>query len=198
MKATRTYTMAARADGVAATRERIARAAAGAVPRARLRGRHPRRHRHGGRRVPPDRAQPLRVEGGGRARRGRAARRRDDAPPGTTPEPGDVPGAVRALVGDYERHGRRQRPLGRVRAPRDPRRRCSTRPGRSHQDWIVAMFGDRLPTAPAARRRAVHALHAATDVYTWKLLRRDLHLSPNRDREDHRRPRGRRPGRNHR
>ena len=39
------------------------------------------------------------------------------------------------------------------------------------------MFGDRLPTTPAARKRAVHALHAATDVYTWKLLRRDLGLS---------------------
>ena len=39
------------------------------------------------------------------------------------------------------------------------------------------MFDDRLPSTPAARRRAIHALHAATDAYTWKLLRRDLHLS---------------------
>ena len=36
------------------------------------------------------------------------------------------------------------------------------------------MFGDRLPTAASARRHAICALHAATDVYTWKLLRRDL------------------------
>jgi hypothetical protein len=28
----------------------------------------------------------------------------------------------------------------------------------------------------SARRYAIHALHAATDVYTWKLLRRDLRL----------------------
>ena len=28
-----------------------------------------------------------------------------------------------------------------------------------------------------ARTHAIHALHAATDVCTWKLLRRDLHLS---------------------
>ena len=47
----------------------------------------------------------------------------------------------------------------------------------SHQQWIVAMFGTRLPATPAARRRAVQAVHAATDVYTWKLLRRDLRLS---------------------
>ena len=47
----------------------------------------------------------------------------------------------------------------------------------SHQQWIVTMFATRLPATTAARRRAVHALHAATDVYTWKLLRRDLRLS---------------------
>lgn len=39
------------------------------------------------------------------------------------------------------------------------------------------MFDDRLPTTPAVRQRAIRALHAATDVYTWKLLRRDLGLS---------------------
>ncbi|MEX5710250.1 hypothetical protein AB1484_18560 [Parafrankia sp. FMc6] len=30
---------------------------------------------------------------------------------------------------------------------------------------------------PADRLRGINALHAATDVYTWKLLRRDLRLS---------------------
>ena len=54
---------------------------------------------------------------------------------------------------------------------------CLDEARRTHQAWLVAMFGDRLPTTPAARKRAVHALHAATDVYVWKLLRRDLHLS---------------------
>ncbi len=39
------------------------------------------------------------------------------------------------------------------------------------------MFGASLPKAQAARRHAIHALHAATDVYVWKLLRRDLHLT---------------------
>ena len=40
-----------------------------------------------------------------------------------------------------------------------------------------AQPSDRLPKTRAARRHAIHALHAATDVYTWKLLRRDLQLS---------------------
>ena len=39
------------------------------------------------------------------------------------------------------------------------------------------MFGARVGATGAARRRTVNALHAATDVYTWKLLRRDLGLS---------------------
>ncbi len=47
----------------------------------------------------------------------------------------------------------------------------------AHRTWLEEVFADRLPTAPAARRRSLHALHAASDVYTWKLLRRDLRLS---------------------
>jgi hypothetical protein len=39
------------------------------------------------------------------------------------------------------------------------------------------MFADRLPPGGKARREALAALHAATDVFTWKLLRRDLRLS---------------------
>jgi AcrR family transcriptional regulator len=93
--------------------------------------------------------------------------------------PGDVAGAVHALVGDYERMGdanvrwaASSERLGSLAALLDEARK-------SHQAWIVTMFGDRLPTPTAARRRAVNALHAATDAYTWKLLRRDLHLSRN-------------------
>ena len=48
---------------------------------------------------------------------------------------------------------------------------------RGHQTWIETMFGPALPAARADRRRAVRALQVATDVGTWKLLRRDLHLS---------------------
>jgi AcrR family transcriptional regulator len=90
--------------------------------------------------------------------------------------PGDVVGAVRALVGDYEQMGdanfrwAASDRFANMNELLDGARR-------SHQDWLVRMFGDRLPTTPAARRRAVHALHVATDVYSWKLLRRDLGLS---------------------
>jgi AcrR family transcriptional regulator len=45
-----------------------------------------------------------------------------------------------------------------------------------HRGWLAEVFADRLPRVPAERRRALAALHAATDVSTWKLLRRDLGL----------------------
>ena len=91
--------------------------------------------------------------------------------------PGDVAAAVAALVGDYERIGDANFRWA-ATADRFERLAALLDEARSgHQRWLVVMFGDRLPTTPAARRRAVHALHAATDVYTWKLLRRDLRLS---------------------
>jgi AcrR family transcriptional regulator len=91
--------------------------------------------------------------------------------------PGDVAGAIRALVGEYERAGDVNiRWL--AASERLPELAAVLEDARQgHQAWIVDMFGEQLPTTPAARRRAVHAAHAASDVYTWKLLRRDLKLS---------------------
>jgi AcrR family transcriptional regulator len=90
--------------------------------------------------------------------------------------PGDVAGAVKALVGDYERMGDAN-----FRWAASDRfailAELLDEARQSHQQWLVAMFGAQLPASPAARRRAVSALHVATDVYSWKLLRRDLGLS---------------------
>lgn len=47
----------------------------------------------------------------------------------------------------------------------------------THQAWLTDVFADRLPRRAAERRHVISQLHAATDVYTWKLLRRDLGLS---------------------
>jgi AcrR family transcriptional regulator len=176
MKSTRTYTMGSRADGVAATRERIARAAmalflehpyddvtlAAIAKASGVSHQTVLNHFESKEGVVLGVAELLKVET-------LAVR---------SATPGDVPGAVRALVDDYERMG-------------DANFRWAAAEGlttlaelldearRQHQAWLVDMFAPRLPTTPAARRRAVHALHAATDVYTWKLLRRDLGLSRN-------------------
>ena len=47
------------------------------------------------------------------------------------------------------------------------------------QAWLAEMLGDLLPgdDDPDERRRVLLGLHAALDVFTWKLLRRDLGLS---------------------
>jgi AcrR family transcriptional regulator len=85
-----------------------------------------------------------------------------------TPEPGDVEGAVDALVEDYEITGDAvvrmlalEEKVGML-APLLQRGRTG------HREWVETMF--RVPAL-------VPELMVATDVYTWKLLRRDQGLS---------------------
>jgi AcrR family transcriptional regulator len=90
---------------------------------------------------------------------------------------GDVKGAIRVLVGEYERIGDAN-----VRWAMSAERLGSLAPQldaarAGHQSWLEHIFSDSLPQVPTARRPAIHALHVSTDVYTWKLLRRDLGLS---------------------
>jgi AcrR family transcriptional regulator len=85
-----------------------------------------------------------------------------------SPEPGDVPAAVEAVVDDYETTGDAV-----VRLLALEERVPSLQPllarGRAgHREWVEAMFG-----AP----ELVPELVVATDSYTWKLLRRDQGLS---------------------
>jgi AcrR family transcriptional regulator len=89
-------------------------------------------------------------------------------------QPGDVAAAVHMLIGEYERMGdanarwaATSERLGSLASALDDARA-------SHQRWIVDMFGASLPVDRVLRQRAVDAIHVATDVYSWKLLRRDL------------------------
>jgi AcrR family transcriptional regulator len=91
--------------------------------------------------------------------------------------PGDVQGATGVLVGEYERIGDAN-----ARWAMSAERLGSLAPlvdnaRAGHQAWLERVFSESLPSSPASRRRAIHALHVSTDVYTWKLLRRDLRLS---------------------
>lgn len=47
------------------------------------------------------------------------------------------------------------------------------------QGWLLAMLGELMPDAnqPEERTRVLLGLHAALEVFTWKLFRRDLGLS---------------------
>jgi AcrR family transcriptional regulator len=90
--------------------------------------------------------------------------------------PGDVDGAIRALVGEYERFGDANARWAASAERLDGLAQLLDVARANHRDWLERTFDDRLPRGAETRRRAVDALHAATDVYTWKLLRRDLHL----------------------
>ncbi len=83
--------------------------------------------------------------------------------------------AVHVLIDDYEEIGDRViRILGEEH--RIPGFAAAADQGRrSHRAWVEASFAEPLSgLRPAVRRRAVLALLAATDVYIWKLLRRDF------------------------
>jgi AcrR family transcriptional regulator len=88
--------------------------------------------------------------------------------------PGDVDAAVRGLMRQYEVLGDANVRLAAV-AERIPELARAVQFGRTHHTaWLEATFADSLPDDRRARRRALAALYAVTDVGTWKLLRRDL------------------------
>ena len=91
---------------------------------------------------------------------------------------GDVPGAVANVVGQYERWGTNRLRLL-AQEDRIPVVAEWVQGGRAyHWDWVARVFAPQLAgLRGAARKRRVAALVALTDVYTWKLLRRDLGLS---------------------
>lgn len=92
--------------------------------------------------------------------------------------PGDIPGSVRLLVEGYEQAGDAAIRLlaleDRIPAVRQPLDR-----GRDeHRKWVREAFPAALAAlSGAARRRRLDLLVCATDVYSWKLLRRDRGLS---------------------
>jgi AcrR family transcriptional regulator len=173
MKSARAYTMSSRADAVASTKERIATAALELLMERRYDDV-----------TLTDIATAAGVshqtvlnhfeskEGVAFAAADLVVASTNDARSGVTP--GDTVGAIRRLVSDYEQIGDAN-----ARWAMDVEHLGSLAPlieqaRHSHRAWLEAAFGPFLPADAKARRRVVNALHAATDVYTWKLLRRDL------------------------
>jgi AcrR family transcriptional regulator len=90
--------------------------------------------------------------------------------------PGDVDAAVASLVDQYEQMGDFNiRALEQEHAlPLLGRALGEART--YHRRWLGRAFAPNLAHLPPPERaRRVTALYAATDVYLWKLLRRDLH-----------------------
>jgi AcrR family transcriptional regulator len=90
---------------------------------------------------------------------------------------GDVAAAVSRAVEDYERHGDAIM-LWLGQEERVPLlRRLADRGRQLHHEWVERVFAPQLERRSGANRRRLYAqLVAATDVYTWKLLRKDLRL----------------------
>ena len=93
-------------------------------------------------------------------------------------EEGDVDGAIATLVGDYERNGDAS-----VRTLAVEEKVAVVRPmidlgRRGHEAWVQHAFPAALEgLTGVARSRRIGQLVAVTDVYTWKILRRDKRLS---------------------
>jgi AcrR family transcriptional regulator len=91
--------------------------------------------------------------------------------------PGDVAAAVTAIFDIYETTGDLL-----IQYLNDERRRPSLQPvlqqGReNHRDWVKSIFAPQLKQqSGGARAQLLHILDVATDVYVWKLLRRDQAL----------------------
>jgi AcrR family transcriptional regulator len=176
MKSARAYTMSSRADAVASTKERIATAALELLMERRYDDvtltdiataagvSHQTVLNHfESKEGVAFAAADLVVESTNAARAGVTA--------------GDTAGAIRHLVADYEQIGDAN-----ARWAMDVEHLGSLAPlieqaRQTHRAWLETTFEPYLPADAKARRRVVNALHAATDVYTWKLLRRDLGLT---------------------
>jgi AcrR family transcriptional regulator len=85
-----------------------------------------------------------------------------------SPEPGDVAGTVDALIEDYETTGDAVIRLLALEEKFPAVKPLLARGREGHRRWVETMF-----QAP----KLVPELVVATDVYTWKLLRRDQGLS---------------------
>jgi AcrR family transcriptional regulator len=171
--ARRPYTMVARAEAAAATRERILDTAveafwerpgeqvsldevarrAGVTVQTVIR-------RFGGR-------EGLFVAAAEREA-DKVRRQRDEAPVG------DVRGAVQVLVDHYDEIGDRVLRLLADEGRRPGLREIAERGRSLHREWCARVFAPALESrAGADRRRLLIQLVAVCDVYTWKLLRRD-------------------------
>ena len=98
--------------------------------------------------------------------------------------PGDVDDALAMLLDQYEQMGDFN-----IRALEAEDQLALVHRGlemgrQSHREWLSATFAPQLAARrPRDRERCLIALYAATDIYLWKLLRRDLKRTRDETRE---------------
>lgn len=91
---------------------------------------------------------------------------------------GDVTAAMKVLVDHYEQRGDMALLMLAQETTYEHLRRMSDAGKAMHRGWVDQVFAPYLGSlTTAAREEAVDLLVVATDVYTWKLLRRDRGMS---------------------
>ena len=90
---------------------------------------------------------------------------------------GDVRQGVQVLVDHYESRGDAVLLLLAQERLEDLVGQITDAGKALHRGWVEEVFAPFLPSAGEAREEAVDLLVVATDLYTWKLLRRDRGLS---------------------
>jgi len=101
-----------------------------------------------------------------------------------TSEPGDVEGALSSLLTQYEAEGDLNARVVAEEHEIPILHRLLEFARKSHRKWLTHVFGPLLQHLPEAQRQQrITALYAATEVQLWKVLRRDLHQSPQQTAE---------------
>jgi AcrR family transcriptional regulator len=87
---------------------------------------------------------------------------------------GDVPAALKVLADHYERRGDMALMMLAQETTYDHVRHLSDAGKDMHRTWVADVFAPHLDDLSSPRRdELLDLLVVATDVYTWKLLRRD-------------------------
>lgn len=90
---------------------------------------------------------------------------------------GDIDAALRMIVADYESNGDAVIRMLALEDRIEMVRRVVGAGRDAHSAWVERVFAPLLASTSAVRRRQTLQLVVATDVYTWKILRRDRGLS---------------------
>lgn len=93
------------------------------------------------------------------------------------PPPDDPIEAIDVLLAHYEKRGDMVLTTLAQENTDHRAKRMSNAGKAGHRTWVENVFAERLPATRSDRARLLDVLVVATDVYTWKLLRRDRKLS---------------------
>ena len=85
-------------------------------------------------------------------------------------DPGDLAGGITALLDHYEQFG--DLVVRNLAEQADPQLIETGRTG--HRHWVQRQFAPQIRRLAKRRRSLIDELVCTCDVYTWKLLRRDL------------------------